>query len=188
MQKNKLPENAALLIIDVQKGFDHQIWGHRNNPNAEDNISRLLALWRKTKRPVIHVQHMSVNPQSPLYPGQIGNEIKDAVKPLPEETLIEKSVNSAFIGTNLEERLKGSGIDTIVLVGLTTNHCVSTTARMSGNLGFQTYVVSDATATFDRKGPSGKLYDAVEMHAVGLTELNEEFATIVDTQTLLDLL
>lgn len=180
-----LPQNAALVIIDVQKGFDAPQWGRRNNPQAEDNIARLLAAWRRTNRPVIHVRHMSRNPASPLRPGQAGNEIKDLVKPLPEEPVIEKCVNSSFIGTDLEERLRRGGIGTMVLAGINTNHCVSTTTRMAGNLGFEAYVVADGTATFDMTGYDGKLHPAEEMHAVGLTELHGEFATVLDTEALL---
>jgi nicotinamidase-related amidase len=94
-------------------------------------------------------------------------------------------VNSAFIGTDLEQRLREHKIDSVVITGITTNHCVSTTARMAGNLGFNTYVVSDATATFDIKGPDGRHYTADEMHAMGLAEINDEFATVLDTETLL---
>ena len=101
--------------------------------------------------------------------------------PLPGEPVIQKNVNSAFIGTDLEARLRASGADTVVLSGLTTDHCVSTTARMAANLGFATYVVSDATATFERTSPDGRHYTAEEMHDSAITSLNGEFATIVDT-------
>jgi nicotinamidase-related amidase len=183
----RLPKNAAFIIIDVQKGFDDPKWGRRNNPKAEENIAKLLKTWRGTKRPIIHVRHMSRLPDSPLRPNQPGNEIKDSVRPLSGETILEKSVNSSFIGTNLEKTLRKSKIKTLVIAGINTNHCVSTTARMAGNLGFKTYVVSDATATFDMRGPDGKLHLAEEMHSVGLTELHGEFATVADTSSLLRL-
>lgn len=120
-----------------------------------------------------------------MHPSKKGNEIKDLVKPKKNETLIIKHVNSAFIGTDLEEQLRKNRIETVVIVGLTTDHCVSTTARMAGNLGFSTYVVSDATATFDRKGPTGEYYSAQEMHDIALASLHNEFATILSTKDLL---
>ncbi|HVA96267.1 MAG TPA: cysteine hydrolase family protein [Candidatus Acidoferrales bacterium] len=186
MNKNRsIPQNTALILIDVQKGFDDPKWGQRNNPQAEKNIAKLLTAWRKSNQPIFHIKHNSVEPHSPLRPEQSGNDIKDIVAPLPGEPLITKTVNSALIGTNLEKQLRKQKIDTVVIVGLTTDHCVSTTSRMAGNLGFTVYVVSDATATFDRKGYNGKQYSAKMMHEAALVSLQNEFATIIDTNTLL---
>lgn len=181
---NILDRKIALLVIDVQEGFDDPMWGHRNNPQAENNIATLLRLWRETGRPVFHVQHLSRNTKWPFHPTKPGSRIKKIVTPLPNESLIQKNVNSAFIGTNLEVCLEERGIKTVVITGLTTDHCISTTARMAGNLGFQTYVVSDATATFDRLGPDGKKYSAEMIHKISLASLHEEFATIVTMEEL----
>jgi len=185
--ESRLPRNAALIVIDVQKGFDDVRWGRRNTPEAEANIARLLDAWRGSGRPVFYVQHSSHLKDSPLSPRAAGHTIKEIVAPRIGEPVIEKSVNSAFIGTDLEMRLRSSGIRTVVIAGLTTDHCVATTARMAGNLGFDTYVVSDATATFDREGADGKRYSAEEVHAVNLASLNQEFAKIVTTNALLQL-
>ena len=182
----ELPKDAVLLIIDVQKGMDvYRDRYHRNNPDLERNIARLQRAWRETGRPLIHVQHLSTRPNSPLRPGQSGVEIKDEVRPLAGEPVVQKSVNSAFIGTTLEADLRRRGITTLVMVGLQTNMCVSTTARMAGNLGFTTFVVSDATATFDNLGPDGKNYASELLHDVALADLHGEFATVVDTATML---
>jgi Amidases related to nicotinamidase len=180
-----LSGNTALLIIDVQKGFDLPYWGVRNNPAAESNIARLLDAWRKASRPVVHIRHMSMEPESPLRPGQSGNEFKDEVSPVEGEHIEEKNVNSAFIGTGLEQYLRKNHIDTVVITGLTTDHCVSTTTRMAGNLGFRTYLVSDATATFNRTAIDGKEYSAENVHAYALASLHEEFATVVNTEAVL---
>ena len=180
-----IPRGAALLLIDVQQGFDAPGWGERNNPDAERNIARLLEAWRNAGWPVLHVQHISVEPGSVLGPGQPGSELKPEAMPAPDEPLFQKNVNSAFIGTDLEAQLRERGIEALVLVGLTTNHCVSTTARMSGNLGFDTYVVDDATATFDRVGHDGRQYDAAEVHAISLASLHGEFATVLGTDEVL---
>ncbi|HUG13549.1 MAG TPA: cysteine hydrolase family protein [Thermomicrobiales bacterium] len=176
--------SAALIVVDVQQGLDEPYWGRRNNPEAESNIARLLAAWRAAEAPIFHIKHNSTNPDSPLRAGLPGNAVKPEAAPLGSEPRIEKSVNSAFIGTDLEQRLREAGIERVVVVGLTTNHCVETTARMAGNLGFTTWVVSDATATHDRTGPDGVLYPAETVHAVSLASLHGEFATVVDTDAI----
>jgi nicotinamidase-related amidase len=180
-----IPEGTALLLIDLQQGFDAPGWGARNNSDAERNVARLLSGWRAAGWPVIHVQHLSKEPGSPLGPGQPGAEFKAEAVPEEGEAFFQKSVNSAFIGTDLESYLREHGIDALTIVGLTTDHCVSTTARMAGNLGFEAYVVDDATATFDRSGPDGRMYGADEIHAISLASLHGEFATVLRTDQVL---
>jgi nicotinamidase-related amidase len=181
----RLDNTTALLLIDLQQGFDNPVWGQRNNPEAERQIVQILAAWRRRQRPILHVQHLSTLPTSPLRPGQAGCEFKPEVQPFPNEPTIQKTVNSAFIGTNLEAELRQRQISSLVVAGLTTDHCVSTSTRMAANLGFPVWLVSDATATFDRISPTGKHYSAAEMHDTALTSLQGEFATIVTTAELL---
>jgi nicotinamidase-related amidase len=182
----KLAQSTALIVVDAQQAFLDPRWGQRNNPNAESNIARLLAAWRNGKRSIRHVVHDSVEPNSLLRPGLPGNAIQDVATLQTGEPIYRKHVNSAFIGTNLERDLRQDGIDTLIIVGLTTNHCVSTTARMAGNLGFKTYVVSDATATFSRLALDGTLRSADAVHSAALSDLHEEFATVVDTAQILN--
>jgi nicotinamidase-related amidase len=176
---------AALLLIDVQTGLDDPKWGARNNPQAEQRMSALLGAWRRAKWPVIHVQHMSQVPGSPLRPELPGNAIKEEVKPNKGEPVFQKTVNSAFIGTTLEAHLRREGIESLVIVGLTTDHCVSTTVRMAGNLGFDVVVVEDATATFERTGPDGVRYSADQMHRLALASLHGEFAQVQTAEDVL---
>lgn len=174
----------ALLLIDIQKGFeDIEYWGgHRNNPNAESNAAMLLNFWRKNGLPVFHIKHCSTNPESRLVEGKPGNDFLDIVRPNASEPIIKKNVNSAFIGTNLKEQLDQAGITKLVIAGLTTDHCVSTTTRMAGNFGYETFLVSDATATFDKTGVDGKKYSAELIHETALASLHNEFATVVKTE------
>lgn len=182
--------NPALLLIDIQQGFnDISYWGgERNNPDAEINARKLLDHWRTNGLPIFHIQHCSVNPNSLLAEGNPGNAHKEIVKPLPGEPVIKKSVNSSFIGTDLQQRLDAASIDTVVIVGLTTEHCVSTTARMAGNFGYNTFVVADATAAFNKKGINGEHYSAETIHLTSLAQLNGEFATVLNTEEVLNTL
>src|SRR5688500_13581404 len=179
-------DRPALILVDIQKGFDNiEYWGgQRNNPGAEENASELLKLWRKHQLPVFHIKHCSSNPGSLLYETNKGNDFKDLVTPIDSEPIIKKNVNSAFIGTGLEEQLHHLKITKLVIVGLTTDHCISTTTRMAGNLGFDTFLVADATATFNKKGLEGQNFPAELIHATALASLNVEFATIVTTEFL----
>jgi nicotinamidase-related amidase len=181
----KLPQSTALVLVDVQEAFLDSRFGERNNPQAESNIAQLLAEWRSSGRPIRHVVHDSVEPNSLLRPDSPGNAIQAVAIPKAGEPVYRKHVNSGFIGTKLEGDLHRDGIDTVVIVGLTTNHCVSTTARMAGNLGFKTFVISDATASFARPALDGTLRPAEEVHFAALSDLHGEFATVVDTAEVL---
>jgi nicotinamidase-related amidase len=180
-----LPTNAALIVIDVQQGFLDPSWGPRNNPDAELNIARLISAWRRDGRPIHHIHHSSRSPTGSFYKATPGHEPKPEAQPAPGEPIHLKEVNSSFIGTTLEDDLRAAGVETLVIVGLTTNHCVSTTARMAGNLGFNTYVVEDATAAFDRAGLDGKMRPAADVHWAALSDLSDEFATIIRTDDVL---
>lgn len=183
-----IPANAALIIIDVQLAIDHPQWaqwGPRNNPQAEDRIAQLLAAWRASQRPIVHVRHMSREVNSPYRPGQPGNDFKPQVMPLPHERIIEKNTNSAFIGTTLEAELRAAGIELLIVTGVITNNSVEATARMAGNLGFTTIVVSDATATFARPDFNGMLRSAEDVHAMSLANLQDEYAAILSAQAVL---
>ena len=174
--------SPALLIIDVQKAIDDPSWGgDRNNPDAEANIARLLSWWRREGWPLFHVRHLSLDPRSPYRPGQPGAEFMDEVVPRPGERVLDKNTNSAFIGTDLERDLRANGIQQVVITGVITNNSVEASARMSGNLGFTTFVVSDATATFGRRDFAGRWRSAEEVHAMSLANLSGEYATVITT-------
>ncbi|AGX03369.1 isochorismatase [Bacillus infantis NRRL B-14911] len=185
----KMDSPPALLVLDVQKGFDDPYWGKRNNPAAEQIIGQLQDEWRKRGWKIIYSQHLSVQPSSPLYrDNPEGVSFKDANAPLPDEKVFQKEVNSAFIGTSLESYLRGENIQDVCITGLSTQHCVSTTARMAGNLGFTTYLVSDACAAFEAKGIGGTVYSPEQVHEIELAMLNKEFAQVVTAGELAGLL
>lgn len=171
----------ALVLIDIQTGFDNPIWGERNNPCAEDNAALLLEHWRKSDQPVCHIRHVSVEPGSPLGPDTGGTTFKPQVMPIDGEPVFEKSVNSAFIGTNLQAHLDSIGATALVICGLTTPHCVSTTTRMAGNLGYSVMLAHDACAAFTGNANTGwhdglPAMDAETIHTTAVSHLHGEFA------------
>lgn len=179
---------GCLLLIDTQRGLDDPSYGHRSTPGCERNIARLLVAWRGAGRPVVHVRHLSVRASSPLRLGGPGVAFKPEAEPGAGEVVYDKSTNSAFIGTSLAEDLRALGIDTLVVAGLTTDHCVSSTARMAADLGFTVIVVSDACATHERLGHDGRMVAAEDMHRAALASLSGEFAAVLDTEAVLSLL
>jgi len=185
--KGKKMQDAALLVIDVQKAFDDPAWGPRNNHDAETNIASLIKFWRSRQRTVIHIHHSASEElaASRFHPSKVGHQTKDEGRPFPGEAIFKKIVNSAFIGTDLEQYLRDNKIEKLVVVGLTTDHCVSTSVRMASNFGFQVSLISDATATFDRKF-KGINYTAEQIHAVQLASLNNEFCQVITTDDILN--
>jgi len=181
---------SALLLIDVQKAFIEQeaLGARRNNPDAEANIARLLAGFRQAGLPVVHIHHASAEPHSLFRPGHPGFAVQEFARPFKGEAVITKHVNSAFIGTTLEADLRAAGIGRLIICGATTNHCVETSTRMAGNLGFEAELVRDACWAYDRTGIDGQIDRAEDIHAMTLSNLHREFATIRRTADILALL
>ena len=180
-----MTHDPALLIIDMQCGMAEPKAGRRNNPQAEDNIAQLLAAWRHSAQPVVHVRHLSRTPTSAFWPGQSGAEFQPRFEPLTTEHVVEKNVTDAFISSGLERWLHVRGIRDLVIVGVSTNYSVEATARSAGNLGFTTTVVSDATFTFDMRDITGALRPAEDVHVMALSNLQGEYATVRCTAELL---
>ncbi len=177
----------ALVLIDFQTGFDAPVWGLRNNPQAEARAAALLGRWRAVGAPIFHVRHIGTSAESPLTPAAGGIDFKPGLGPAGAEPVIEKSVNSAFIGTDLQARLVAAGAGTVVICGLTTPHCVSTTTRMAANLGFVVELAEDACAAFTTNADMGWRPGAVApgaqaVHDMALAHLHGEFATVRDSR------
>ncbi|MFI6085292.1 cysteine hydrolase family protein [Streptomyces sp. NPDC051217] len=186
----EIAENAALVVIDVQQGFEEvEYWGARNNPEADENIAALIDVWQASGRPVVFTRHDSVTPDSPLREGYEGNGFKEYVErrrgkgAAESELLVVKKVNSAFYGTpDLGAWLKAAGIGQLVMAGIQTNMCVETTSRMAGNLGYEVLVPFDATYTFGQKGPWGWELTAQELaRATAVSLHGGGFARVVTT-------
>jgi nicotinamidase-related amidase len=180
----KLGAAAALILIDWQKAVDNPQWGRRNNAQAESNLTSLLAHWRDTARPVVHIRLVSKEPGT-TFRGD-GLPFKEEALPRETEPVFTKPGKSAFIGTTLEYWLRANSITELVITGVSTHNSVEATARMAGELGFRTVVVSDATFTFDRLDFDGRVRTAEEVHAMSLANLSGEYAHILSTVAVLD--
>lgn len=179
-----IQDNAALIVVDVQEGFDDEsLIGTRNNPDADRNIESIIEAWQTAKRPIVVVQHNSISSGSVLNPSKPGNALKPYVRSVKPDLTVTKSVNSAFYGTpDLNQWLKSSDIHQIVIVGIQTNMCCETTARMAGNLGYDVIFVPDAMHTFDATGPDGVVISADEITRATVASLYDgEFAKIATT-------
>jgi nicotinamidase-related amidase len=183
---------TALLLIDVQVGVDVlSHWGgptgRRNNPDAENKMLQLLAAWRVAKLQVAFTRHDSREAASPLKFSLPTGAQKPGFEPAAGEIVVEKDVNSGFIGTDLEIQLRRAKISRLAIVGFFTNFCVETTTRMAGNLGFDTYLVEDCCSTSNRVGPDGVDRDPELVHAMTVANLHGEFCTAIKFADALDL-
>lgn len=172
----------ALIVIDMQQGMASPAAGQRNNPEAEENMARLLRAWRAAGAPVVHVRHISRMPGSPFWPGQAGVEFQPRFAPLPQAHVVEKNVPDCFINTGLERWLHLRGIRQLVMVGVSTNNSVEASARTAGNLGFATQVVADATFAFAKRDYAGNPRSADDVHWMALANLDGEYAQVVRTE------
>lgn len=180
--------SAALLIVDMQIGMSWPSSGDRNNPGAEEVIARMLSTWRARCAPIVHIRHRSRTPGSPFWPGQPGADFQPALAPLREEHVVEKDVPDALLKTGLDEWLRNRGISSVVIVGVSTNNSVESTARTAGNLGFKAYVVADATFAFAKPDFEGRARTADEVHAMSLANLHGEYAVVLNSRDVLSAL
>lgn len=169
---------TLLLPIDLQRAFDFASWPRRWNAKINEKGQALIAHWRKNRGPLLHVRHDSVEPNSTLRPGLPGNDFLPGFGPSADEEMMSKSVNSSFIGTDLDLRLRRRGIDTIVAFGISTDMCVSTTVRHGANLGYKMILVEDACDCFDLKGSNGAIIPAETIHAAHVASLAYDFCSV----------
>lgn len=198
---------TALVVIDIQNAFlNSTFWGpSRSNPSFESNATHLLSTYRSlvssasqgstSPHKIIHVAHASLSSDfAILHETSPGFKFQPFAEPLPSEEVVVKHVNSAFIGTDLEKILRrhfdGQSAK-LYIFGLTTDHCVSTTTRMAGNLGVcdspsgengEVILIEDATAAWQKAEGS---FGAELVHKVHAESL-QEFATVEITNNVLD--
>ena len=182
---SQLPAQTPLVILDLQKAIDHPDWGIRNNPDVEANLSRLLTIWRENNWPVIHVKHDSANPKSHYYADKSGNVFKAAVAPIDGETIVTKTVHSAFVETGLLDALAKLGTKCFILGGVKTNNSIEATVRHGSNLGYDIHLLADGCFTHDQIDWNGKRWSADDIHAIALSNLDGEYCTVTTIEAVL---
>ena len=180
----KLLANTALLIIDQQQGIDYPVLGARNNSAAERIMLTLLAHWRNCLWPVVHIKHRSAQRESVFWPEQQGFAFKPEFIPTKLEWVIEKRTPCAFVNTPLEKILRDLAVNTLVVVGASTNNSVEATVRMGGNIGFDMIVIEDGCFAFAKTDYRGQLRTADDVHAMSLANLQGEYATVIHSSSL----
>jgi nicotinamidase-related amidase len=147
-------QNVALLVIDIQRGaFDG---GRCPVIDAPERLVRnacaLIDAARAGRRPIVFVQHCDREPGEPFEEGTRHWLLHESLVPARGETVVKKYASSAFEGTDLDGRLKGGDVDALVLCGLQSDFCVSSTARSAIELGYAVHLAKDAHSTWAFEG------------------------------------
>lgn len=147
--------------------------------SAADSAAGVLAGFRERGQPVYHVQHLSVRPGATFFvPGTEGVEIHSSVSPGENEPVTQKNFPNSFRDTDLLERLRGDGIERLVICGAMSHMCIDATTRAAFDHGFGCTVVSDACATRDLSF-GGRVVAAADVHAAFMAALAVPYASVV---------
>ena len=152
-----MSNSTALLVIDVQMGaFD----GVRCDvmPGADHmlkNVGRLIDAVRDSEAELIYVQHCA--PKGQVYEeGSAQWLFHPDIAPTDSDFILMKRYSSSFEDTELDEKLKSLHVDSIIVCGLQSEHCVSNTALSALELDYQVTVAHDAHGTFPDDGLSAE--------------------------------
>ncbi|MCC9622494.1 isochorismatase family protein [Thalassospira sp. MA62] len=177
--------NTALIVLDVQKAMDDPRWNSKNNPHYAEVIAKILTNFRAAKLPIIHVCHQEANPDSSFYVAGSGQAFKDEARPLGGETVIAKQQNCAFVGTSLEKHLHDHGIKRLIFTGVVIHNSMDVTIRMAHCLGFENWLVLDATTAIDVIDINGKTFPAQDVFDLYAAVLASEYCQITQSTEML---
>jgi nicotinamidase-related amidase len=146
---------------------------------AGAKAAQVLGSFRKGKKPVVHVRHLSTRPGSTFFlPGTKGQEIHALVTPAAGETVVEKNFPNSFRGTALQKRLEELEVKNLVVAGMMTHMCVDATVRHAADLGYKVTLLGDACAT-RTQAYGGESVPARQVHAAFLAALNGFYAKVI---------
>jgi nicotinamidase-related amidase len=176
----------ALIIIDIQNDyFDGGATPLVGSQEASLKAKELLATFRAESLPVIHIQHLSVRPDSTFFiPNTTGAEIHTNVQPKIGEKVIVKNYPNSFRSTDLLNYLQSHDITDLVICGMMTQMCVDATVRAAKDYGYNCTVISDACAAKDLMLADVKV-DAKQVQAAFLAALNYFYSEVKSTEEFL---
>ena len=171
-------DEATLIIIDAQREYVDGALPLAGVDAALARIAETLEKARAAGAPVVHVQHKGragglFDPETPAF------AFADQAMPAAGEAIVQKGLPNSFAGTDLNAVLEKAGRKRLILAGFMTHMCVSATARAALDLGYQSTVLSDATATRDLPDPAGNgVVAAVDLHRAELAALSDRFSIV----------
>ncbi|EKD16812.1 uncharacterized protein L3040_001094 [Drepanopeziza brunnea f. sp. 'multigermtubi'] len=167
-------KDSVLVIIDAQNEYAS---GHLKTENVSSTrkaIAALLEKYRAASAPLVHIMHQTPAGAPVFTPDtDLAREFAE-LEPKGSEKVISKQQPGSFTGTDLEEFLKSTGKNKLVLTGYMAHVCVSTTARQAAEKGYDVLIAEDAVG--DRNIPG---VDAEQLVKVALAELADAFGTVV---------
>lgn len=183
-----MDRHTALLIVDMQMEMANATAAGRPrvNPQAEDNVAKLLAGFRAANLPIVHVMHDDPRPESKFRRDLPSGQPMPCASPRPEEKLFWKTGSSGFVGTGLAQYLHDQKITDLIIVGGVAAFCVNSTARSGANLGFGITVVEDALIAFAMPARAGGDLDAAVVLEVTLSALAAGFGAVCSSQDVLE--
>ncbi|MCB1462564.1 MAG: cysteine hydrolase [Nitratireductor sp.] len=175
---------ASVVVIDAQCEYRDGALPLTNVDPALVVIAGLLDRARRAGAPVIHVAHKGRAGGLFDREGQ-GGDFLDAARPAPGETIVEKALPNAFVGTDLHRVLEATGRSKLILVGFQTHMCVSATARAALDLGYLPTIAADGCATRELPDPlTGETIPAATLHMAELAALADRFAIVVNAEAI----
>ncbi len=144
----------ALLVIDIQKEFFRSSTGGSSSKSqvcadslnsAIEYVNAAISLFRKKSLPIVAIQHKSE--EEGLVPGKPGFDIPESVKLEPQDIRIVKTYGNAFAKTDLGEKLRKLGVDTVIVTGFCAEFCVLSTYRGAEDLDFKPMILKGSLAS-----------------------------------------
>lgn len=172
----------ALIVIDVQNDYDGGNLAITHPPFHETlpNVARAMDLAKAAGVKVVVIKMISPATSNVFRPGTHGAELHPEIASRPRDKYIEKTLPSAFTGTDLEYWLRVNGIATVTVAGYMTHNCDLSTVIHAMHMGFGVEFLSDATGSLDYANSAGTA-TAEEIHRVMSVVLQSRFAAVVTT-------